>query len=65
MVCKLPKNVSVNRCVFIKGYYRGMGSEPYQEGEYRPHSYEFGSGSIFSFMVGYDETEETLPAMIP
>lgn len=64
VVCKAPKNVSINRCVFIKGYYRGMGSQPYVRGEYRPYSYEFGNGSLFSFMVGYDETEENLPMML-
>ncbi len=61
---KQPKNVSIARCVFVAGYEGGMGSRFIDPKDYNPIEDRYGNGSLFSFLVGYEENEDTSPAVI-
>lgn len=64
VVVKEPKNVAIARNIFVDGYEAGMGSEFIRPDEYRPRELEYGSGSLFSFLVGYNESDDTAPGVI-
>lgn len=64
VVVKKPKNVSIARCIFVADYNGGMNSRFIKKSEYKPHDSQYGDGSLFALMVGYEETEDSSPNVI-